>query len=147
MHGLVLHRGYLSGAIGRLTELHARYYAATAGFGVAFEATVARELAEFCARYDDTRDGLWLAVQGRRIEASIVIDAAQVNGAGAHLRWVDAQRYPKTFLLSFAGLDAARHLYEAGGFRLVHEAPGDRWGTTVTEQRYERLGVDLSPAA
>ena len=56
-----LHLGYLPSCIGRVTELHAVYYARTAGFGAAFEAKVAAQLAEFCLRYVDGRDGLWLA--------------------------------------------------------------------------------------
>jgi hypothetical protein len=58
-----LHRGYLPGAIGRITERHARYYREAAGFGLDFECKVARELGEFCARSDPARDGLWLALR------------------------------------------------------------------------------------
>jgi hypothetical protein len=50
--------GYLPGCIGRITQLHAMYYAAANGFGVAFEAKVAKELGEFCASYTKGRDGL-----------------------------------------------------------------------------------------
>jgi hypothetical protein len=53
-----IHHGILPGAIGRITELHGAYDSALAGFGVFFEAKVARELADFCERYVDTRDGL-----------------------------------------------------------------------------------------
>jgi RimJ/RimL family protein N-acetyltransferase len=40
-------------------------------------------------------------------------------------------------LTTFAGLDAARALYERLGFRLVAEADGETWGTKVREQRFE----------
>jgi hypothetical protein len=46
-----LHHGYLPGCIGRITQLHASYYARTVGFGVPFEAKVATELAQFCLHY------------------------------------------------------------------------------------------------
>ena len=36
-----IHLGYRPGCIGRVVELHAGYYARTAGFGVSFEAKVA----------------------------------------------------------------------------------------------------------
>lgn len=152
--------GPVPGAIGGITQLHARYYARQAGFGPAFEATVARELAAFCDAYVPGRDGLW-TVGGPQIEASIALDGSQAADGAAHLRWfivsealrgqglgrallaravalADARGYASIELWTFAGLDAARHLYEAAGFRLEHEAPGDRWGRTVTEQRFVR---------
>lgn len=159
-----IHRGYLPGCIGRVVELHARYYADLVGFGLPFEAKVARELAGFCLGFQPERDGLWLAVQDGRIEGSIALDGAHAGSDGAHLRWfilsdrlrgqgmgrrlldcatqfADARRYARTCLWTFSGLDAARHLYEAAGFRLAHEAGGDQWGRVVTEQRFERPGA------
>ena len=38
---------------------------------------------------------------------------------------------------TFAGLDAARHLYERAGFVLCQESEGDHWGRTVMEQTFE----------
>ena len=78
---LTIHQGYLPGAIGRIAALHAHYYHRQAGFGMAFEAKVARELAVFCEDYDSTRDGLWLALQDGTIEGSIAIHGpADVRG-------------------------------------------------------------------
>ena len=71
-----IHLGYRPGCIGRIVELHAGYYARTAGFGVAFEAKVASGLAAFCVDYQEGRDGLWLAEQDGVIHGSIAIDAA-----------------------------------------------------------------------
>lgn len=101
-----IHQGYLPGAIGRIAALHAHYYHRQAGFGVAFEAKVARELAGFCERYDGARDGLWLALNDsagdntsaeagpRSIEGSIAIDGPRAGNddegsepGSAHLRW------------------------------------------------------------
>jgi len=141
--------------------MHARYYAAHAGFGPFFESRVARELAVFCERYDEHRDGLWLAVLDGQIEAAIAIDGLHADTDGAHLRWFiasdrlrgsgtgqrlltgalefcDARGYPKTYLWTFDGLPAARHLYEKHGFRLLHELQGRQWGSEVLEQRFER---------
>jgi GNAT superfamily N-acetyltransferase len=47
--------------------------------------------------------------------------------------------FARVFLCSFAGLDAARHLYERHGFTLREEHEDDQWGKTVTEQLFERL--------
>lgn len=157
-----LHRGYRPGCIGRITELHARFYAAHAGFGVYFESRVARELSAFCERYDVVHDGLWLALVDGEVEGAIAIDAQHADSDGAHLRWFitsdrlrgsgagkrligeamafcDARGYRKTWLWTFDGLSAARHLYEQHGFRLVQQQPGQQWGREVTEQRFERL--------
>lgn len=160
--GFSLLSRYTPSCIGRITELHASYYARHAGFGLAFEARVAREMTDFCERFDPARDGLWLAEVDGRIEGSIAIDGRLGRDeAGAHLRWfivsdalrgqgagrallqaatdfVDACGYGRTVLDTFAGLDAARHLYEAAGFRLVAQAPGAQWGREVNEQRFER---------
>lgn len=149
------------GCIAEVTALHARYYGASHGFGLAFEARVATELAAFCLAFTPGRDGLWLAVDGGRVLGSIAIDGSHAATHGAHLRWFitaealrglgagrllldtalafcDAQAFDRVFLWTFAGLDAARHLYEARGFRLDHAALGRHWGTEVTEQRFTR---------
>lgn len=159
--GFELHQGYLPTAIGRIVALHARYYSALVGFGLPFEAKVARELAEFCQRYDAGRDGLWLLLQDGQVEGSIAIDGSNVAGQGAHLRWFiasdtvrgtgagtallsaamafcEAKGYERTYLWTFDGLPAARHLYEKSGFGLVYQQPGSQWGREVTEQRFER---------
>jgi GNAT superfamily N-acetyltransferase len=156
----ILTEGYAPGCIGRIAALHAAYYAGASGFGVEFEAKVATELSRFCLHYVPGRDGLWLACDPE-VEGSIVIDGAHADGEGAHLRWFitsnalrgqgvgrrllqqamdfcDARGYRKVFLWTFEGLGAARHLYEAHGFRLVAQHEGTTWGRRVNEQRFER---------
>jgi GNAT superfamily N-acetyltransferase len=156
-----LHKGYLPGCIGRVTEMHARFYSAHAGFGVYFESRVAQELAAFCERYKEGCDGLWLALVDGQIEGAIAIDGLHADTEGAHLRWFitsdrlrgsgigarllagalefcDSCRYPNTYLWTFDGLQAARHLYERYGFRLLHQQLGQQWGSEVLEQRFER---------
>ena len=152
--------GYAPGCIGRITQLHADYYARHSGFGVDFEAKVATELSAFCRAFVPGRDGLWLAL-GDGIVGSVIIDGAHAHTTGAHLRWfitaddvrgqglgrqllaralafADQQGYARVHLWTFAGLDAARHLYEAHGFRLHHQSPGAQWGRVVQEQQFIR---------
>lgn len=159
--GIVIHKGHLPGCIQRITELHADYYGKHAGFGVTFEAKVARELAAFCERYDDQRDGLWLAIDAGTIQGALAIDGLHAESEGAHLRWfITAEEargsglgtrlleaamefcrlrgYARAYLWTFEGLVAARHLYEKFGFVLVHQQRGSQWGVEVTEQRFER---------
>jgi len=153
--------GYVSGCIGRIAQLHADYYAKSNGFGVEFEAKVAGELSAFCLNYQAARDGLWLAHDAHGIQGSIAIDGTQGHRDGAYLRWfvvsdalrgqgmgrqllaralsfAEACAYPRTYLWTFSGLDAARHLYESLGFRLEQESEGSTWGVVVNEQRFVR---------
>jgi uncharacterized protein YhfF/RimJ/RimL family protein N-acetyltransferase len=150
--------GWLPGAIGAIAAMHGGFYAREHAFGLFFEAKVAAECAEFCSRIDPARDGLWLLVDAGRILGSIAIDGAAAGGA--HLRWfivADEARggghgrpmleaamafcrragHRRVHLTTFAGLEAARALYERQGFRRVSEAQGGTWGTTVREQRFE----------
>ena len=154
-----LHLGYLPGCIGRVAQMHATYYARTAGFGAPFEAKVATELSEFCLRYAEGRDGLWLATDGNAIHGSVAIDGSRAQESGAHLRWFiasdesrgkgvgsqllgaamafcRAQAYCKVYLWTFDGLHAARHLYEKHGFRLSRTQRGSQWGKEVDEQLF-----------
>jgi GNAT superfamily N-acetyltransferase len=145
--------------------MHGTYYQQHWGFGLFFEAKVATELALFLSRYDEQRDGFWTALVSGNIEGSITIDGGHAEVEGAHLRWFimsDALRgkgvgnqlmstaigfcqsrgYRRIYLWTFEGLDAARHLYEKNGFKLVYQQRGVRWGREVNEQRLELIGIN-----
>ncbi|MEM5369291.1 helix-turn-helix domain-containing GNAT family N-acetyltransferase [Paraburkholderia azotifigens] len=151
--------GYRPGCIGDVTSLHARYYSQHSGFGVYFEKIVATGLAEFAELLPDPNRQLWLVCDNGRTLASLAIDGNAQTGV-AHLRWfivddtlrgtgigrqlmtramafVD-ERFGETYLWTFKGLEAARHLYEAFGFQLAEEAEGTQWGKAVVEQRFVR---------
>jgi GNAT superfamily N-acetyltransferase len=73
----------------------------------------------------------------------IVDEVLQGQGVGRRLleralAFADARAFRETHLWTFAGLDAARALYERAGFSLSEEWRGDQWGTEVTEQRFVR---------
>jgi GNAT superfamily N-acetyltransferase len=152
-------KGYVPGAIGRLAELHARYYSREWGFGLFFEAKVAAEMSSFLQRFDERRDGFWTVCRGSRVEGGVAIDGSEAVSKGAHLRWfilseelrgmglghrlMDAavrfcggRRYESVYLWTFDGLQAARHLYEKFGFTLTEEHEGTQWGKRVLEQKY-----------
>lgn len=160
MDQLTITNGYVPGAIGRIAELHGRYYAKHWSFGLYFEAKVATALSEFLQRYQPGRDAFWTAALDERIEGSIAIDGVNANGEGAHLRWfivsealqgggtgglmIDKalsfcrqKNYRRIYLWTFKGLDSAKHLYEKAGFKLVEQFRGTQWGPAVEEQRYE----------
>lgn len=155
-----IHGGYVAGAIGRVAEMHGRYYQAHWGFGLFFEAKVATELSQFLSRYDAARDGFWAVIRQGRVQGAIAIDGIHAADAGAHLRWFilsDSLRgkgwgnrlievaigfckekaYRRVYLWTFEGLHPARHLYEKNGFKLVEERKGRQWGSEVVEQRFE----------
>lgn len=154
--------GYLPGIIGRITELHGIYYQRSWNFGSFFEAKVASELSNFINRYNENRDCLWSVWLDGWAEAAIVIDGIDAQGKGAHLRWfivadpfqgtgigtrlIQAgitfcreKNYSQLYLWTFKGLDGARHLYEKHGFSLAEQRLGKKWGTEVTEQRFELI--------
>jgi N-acetylglutamate synthase-like GNAT family acetyltransferase len=160
----LIQRGYKPGVIGRITELHAKYYSKHWGFGLFFEAKVAKELSEFFSRLDKAHDGFWTVYKDNRIEGSIAIDSKNLKTQGAHLRWFicsSAARgsgignklmeeaisfcqengFKTVYLWTFEGLLAARHLYEKFGFRLVQQIEDTQWGKKVLEQKFV---LDLS---
>ncbi|WP_321954888.1 bifunctional helix-turn-helix transcriptional regulator/GNAT family N-acetyltransferase [Paraburkholderia bannensis] len=159
--GPLIEEGYRPGCIGDIASLHARFYAAHWRFGAFFEQRVATELAAFAGALPAAGKALWLGVENGRTLASLAIDGDTHTGV-AHLRWfivddglrgsgmgrelmtramdfVDEQGFQETWLWTFKGLDAARHLYELFGFALREEAEGAQWGATVTEQRFSRI--------
>jgi GNAT superfamily N-acetyltransferase len=151
--------GYVPGSIGRMVELHARYYTNNWHFGPYFEAKVASELGELLARLNPARDGFWIAagqdeiVAGIAVDGSAAADAARLRffivddkhrgtGLGQRLMrsaldFCRSAGHQHVFLTTFAGLDAARKLYERHGFVLTGERPDRTWGVEVTEQRFD----------
>ncbi len=152
--------GYTPGAIGKVVELHAIYYAQHWGFGLFFEAMIATGLASFLSRYDESQDRFWIGVDGQRIVGSITIDGSEAATKGAHLRWFildpeyqgkgvgkqlmgeamhfcEEHNFQRVSLSTFAGLESARYLYEKWGFRLVEEHESETWGVRVMEQAFE----------
>jgi len=156
----VIIKGYIPGAIGRITELHTTYYHQHWDFGLFFETRVARELSEFLSRFNELQDGFWTVCKNERVEGSIAIDGIKAMTDGAHLRWFilspelrgygfgnrlmeeaisfcKKKNYKRIYLHTFEGLYPARHLYEKFGFRLVFQNEGTQWGTKVIEQKFE----------
>lgn len=163
--------GYVPGALGRITELHGTYYHTHWDLGLYFEAKVATELAAFVKRFDPACDGIWLAREGGKVVGAVVIDGHDAAGEGARLRWfiidpayqghgignqlMDAAMtfcrevgFRRVYLTTFAGLNAARHLYEKHGFRLCREEDGSHLTgkSSLVEQVFEWIRVSESRA-
>ena len=154
--------GYYPGVVGKITEIHAVYYKEHWGFDVSFETQVGRELSEFIGNFDDDRDGFWVATKNGKFAGAVAIDGQMADTEGARLRWfiVDPglqnaglgkklisqavefcrkKKFPKVFLWTFEGLDAARRLYERENFRLSETHNVDRWGRQIKEQKFELI--------
>lgn len=157
--------GYLPGAIGKITELHATYYSKHWGLDLSFESQVATELSEFLLRFNKAHDGFWVATVDEKIVASVAIDGSSGNtDGGARLRWFivapecqgrgigkvllreaiafcKRANFSRVYLWTFAGLNTARRLYEECGFTLCQEHSDAQWGNTLTHQMFQ---LDLS---
>jgi RimJ/RimL family protein N-acetyltransferase len=156
--------GYQPGALGRIVELHGSYYAANWGLGLYFEGKVATELAAFLARFNPAHDGAWFACAGEKVVGGIFIDGSDSAGEGARLRWFildptyqgqgvgsrliaaamsfcDERGFQRVYLTTFAGLHAARRLYEKHGFRLCAEVDATELtgDPSKVEQVFERI--------
>lgn len=148
------------GDLGWLIGLHGRWYAENTGFGIQFEWSVARIAADVASRFSPPLVTMLVARDASGPLASLSADGGDPDDAGrGRIRIVIAEPrargrglgrrlmadglanlrvagLPGAYLDTFAGLDAARRLYEAAGFRLAAEADGDTWGTPVREQRF-----------
>ena len=155
-------RGWSPGLLGWIVAEHGLYYAREWRLGRAFEAKVAEGLGALAARPPGGPDLLLsaraggitlgaLAIDGSganptegraRIRYFILTDAARGRGIGRRLfeeamAFILAEGFRHAWLTTFAGLEAARHLYESVGFRLVREEPDTTWGALLTEQTFE----------
>ena len=154
--------GYVPGLLGRVVELHGTYYSRHWSLDQRFEAEVARELGEFMGRYDAAHDGIWAAVRGAEILGSITIDGGVTPAEGARLRWFilderchgqgvgkrlmseamafcEQAGFPRVYLWTLRGLDAARSLYERWGFQEVQGFEDTAWGDAVRHVRLDKV--------
>lgn len=160
MYNIETATGYVPGIIGRIAELHAKYYSQYWNFSHFFEAKVATQLSGFINNYDESKDCIWSLYTNGSIEGSISIDSSSEDSGLAHLRWFivsdkikgtgagnflmnlaldfcKQKAMGKVYLWTFRGLKPAKHLYQKFGFEMSEEFEGSQWGTTVVEQRYE----------
>ena len=145
------------GDIGYLTRLHGVLYASEYGWDHTFEAYVAGPLADFAKSHTD-RERIWIVEKDNTVAGSIAIVEASTEQA--QLRWFllhpylrgigiggllmaeaisfsKANGYSMVYLWTTNELTAAATLYRSFGFHITEETTCERWGATVTEQRYE----------
>ncbi len=147
------------GDLGWVIQAHGELYAAEYGWGLEYEALVARIVADFGESFDPQLEAAWIAEHdGERIGSVFCVrgpDEATAKlrllllhpsgrGQGLGGRLVDtclefarSAGYKRMVLWTNDPLVAARHIYLARGFRLTEEEPHDLFGEGLLSQTYE----------
>lgn len=127
-----------AGDLGRVIELHGTCYDDLPGFGLSFEAYVARTIAEYVLD-NQARGRLWLAEQGGRLIGCTAI-ALRDNGVG-QLRWVLVDQSARGMGLGKQLVDAALEYCREAGCESVFLETTD--GLPESQALYEKLGFNV----
>ena len=151
-------RPHQPGDIGWIIHRHGVLYAEEYGLDQTFEALVARIAAAFIENFDAARERCWIAERDGAIVGSVLLvkesdetaklrllyvePTARGLGIGSRLvgeciRFARQARYRKITLWTNDVLVAARHIYQAAGFRLVREEPHRSFGRDLVGQFWE----------
>ena len=146
-HDITIRHDLRTGDLGRIIALHGEAYDTLPGFGLTFEAFVARTIAEY---YLDAGGAgrIWMAERGDKL---VGCSALVLRGDGlGQLRWIlvdlsargiglgknlvnSALDYAresgcsKIFLQTTDGLPESQQLYEKLGFEVTSNAPEELW--------------------
>ena len=151
-------RRHKPGDLGWIIHRHGALYAREYGFDASFEALVADIGAGFIRTYDRKSERCWMAEKDGEVVGSVLLvrkskTVAQLRlllvepkargiGLGGRLvseceRFARQAGYRKIMLWTNGVLDAARHIYERAGYRLVREAPHHSFGHDLVGQIWE----------
>ena len=156
----VLIRTHRPGDLGWILDRHGVLYAEEYGWGTAFEAIVARVVAEFAGAQEPAREACWVAeLEGRRVgcvmlvrhperegvaRLRLLLVEPEARGLGVGRALVDActsfakaAGYRRVTLWTQSVLAAARAIYARSGYVKVSEAPNTNFGTGLTAETWE----------
>jgi DNA-binding MarR family transcriptional regulator/GNAT superfamily N-acetyltransferase len=151
-------RHHRPGDMGWVVRRHGMLYAEEYGWDEKFEALVAGIVSNFIQRYDPRREGCWMAEREGEIVGSVFLvkkskiaaklrlllvePKARGLGIGTRLvqecaRFARQAGYRKIVLWTNSILHAARHIYQAEGYRLIHEEPHHSFGHDLIGETWE----------
>jgi DNA-binding MarR family transcriptional regulator/GNAT superfamily N-acetyltransferase len=151
-------RAPLAGDYGWVVQRHGTVYAAEFGWDETFEALVARIVADYIENRDPDREHAWIAElhgepvgcvfcvsedeQTAKLRILLVDPNARGLGIGGELvdaavRFAREVGYRRLVLWTNDVLTSSRRLYEAAGFRLVHEEPHTSFGHDLVGQNWQ----------
>jgi DNA-binding MarR family transcriptional regulator/GNAT superfamily N-acetyltransferase len=153
-------RAHRAGDMGFIVHRQAVLYAREYGWDEGYEALISRIVAEFLERFDATRERCWIAEREGETVGSVFLirhperegvaklrllyvePSARGLGIGARLvrectAFARATGYHTVSLWTNDVLTSARRLYEAEGYRLVHEEPHHSFGKDLVGQTWE----------
>ncbi|WP_151705369.1 bifunctional helix-turn-helix transcriptional regulator/GNAT family N-acetyltransferase [Nitrincola alkalilacustris] len=160
VHAPVILRQHRPGDMGWVVWRHGIYYAREFGWNEGFEALVAKLVADFVQNYKPEHERCWIAeCDGRNVGSIFLVQESEsvarlrmlyiepeMRGLGLGRRLVEecvntARQlgYRKMVLWTNAGLHAARHIYEAQGFKLLSEETVSSFGRDEIYQDWELI--------
>ena len=146
------------GDLGWVVHRHGAVYAQEYGYNEQFEALVAEIVAQFVQRYDAQRERCWIAEQDGDVvgcvflvgrsksvaQLRLLLVEPEARGSGLGTRLVDEcvrcarqAGYRKLMLWTQSELVAARRLYAAAGFRIVHKERHSSFGKDLVSETWE----------
>lgn len=147
------------GDLGYVIYLHGELYKKEYGYGIPFEAYVAKGLCEFYDKYNPERERVWICEHNDRMIGFLLLmdrgKAAQLRyfliqpeyrgiGLGSRLMslymdFLQKCGYRESYLWTTHELVTAAFLYKRAGFKLTEEKESTAFGKPLREQRYDLL--------
>jgi GNAT superfamily N-acetyltransferase len=153
-------RPHRPGDMGWIVHRQAVLYAQEYGWDETYEALIARIVADFIDHFDPKRERCWIAEREGEVVGSVFLITHPEREGVAKLRLLYVERaarglgigrrlvsectqfarqtgYKTITLWTNSVLTSARKIYEAEGYRLVHEAPHHSFGHDLVGQTWE----------